>query len=77
MFQGGGFGMTSCVATARPAGIVVQVLATGSDILQHGESAQDGPAALPLSGSRETLLPIFLLCCGLGSTAGKPWASSQ
>ena len=71
--------MTSCVATARPAGIVCRFSATGSEVFQHGESAQDGPVAqtLPLSGSRETFLPIVLLCCGLGSTAGKPWASSQ
>ena len=48
---GGGFGMTSCVTPAKPAGIVVpsfskswQVSATGSEVFQHGESAQeDGP----------------------------------
>ena len=62
MFQGGGFGMTSCVVTARPAGIVVQISATGSEVFQHGESAQDGPVALPPSGFRATLLHIFY--CG-------------
>ena len=46
--------MTSCVTLAKPAGIVVPSFskelagnsATGSEVFQHGESAQeDGPVA--------------------------------